>query len=661
MNRPDDTKIQTGYENEPYQDGFNIKTIIAALFIGLIMLPGGIYLGLITGQSVGGAAQWVTIILFVEIAKRSFGTVKRQEVYIIYSIAAGLVAPGVVLGAASLVLHGGFFSQNIWNQFFRQSSEAVDFGIAHLIPTWVVPPPEVLIHRTFFHRDWIVPIMVLMAHQALFQVNSLSLSYVLFRFTSDVERLEFPMAYVAAGGATALAETTAKKETWRWRIFSIGTMFGLVFGAIYVGIPTLTGLVMAKPLTIIPIPFIDFTTRIGKFLPASAMALGTDIGLLLMGMVIPFWSAVGWFIGETAAGTLLNPLFHKLGLLTHWKPGMGVLATQASNNLDFWISVMLGMGLIVGIIGIWKTVSSMKQKGITFKKMMGTFATPEGRGDIPVIKAILIWGASTVIYIWFCHTLVPDFPVWIFVVFGLLVTPFISYIAARLIGIAGGSPALVSFPYLKEASFILSGKGGAAIWFAPVPFFNHGGRVQEWKITDLTRTKFVSVIKATALAFVVTAFCSFLFWSIIWKLNPIPSAMYPFVQKMWGFYAWMKALWVSGTVEGGADFMRRALKPNVIAGGAMAGGVIYAATAFLGAPVPLFYGLLMGVGALPSAGLPVFTGAILSRYIIGPKVGRMWKSYAPVLLAGYGCGMGLVAMASVALALIAKSVSQLIF
>ena len=57
MNRPDDTKIETSYENEPYQDGFNIKTVIAALFIGLIMLPWGIYLGLITGQSVGGAAQ----------------------------------------------------------------------------------------------------------------------------------------------------------------------------------------------------------------------------------------------------------------------------------------------------------------------------------------------------------------------------------------------------------------------------------------------------------------------------------------------------------------------------------------------------------------------------------------------------------------------------
>ena len=41
----------------PFEDGFNMKTIWATLFVGLIMLPGAIYLGLVTGQSMAGASE----------------------------------------------------------------------------------------------------------------------------------------------------------------------------------------------------------------------------------------------------------------------------------------------------------------------------------------------------------------------------------------------------------------------------------------------------------------------------------------------------------------------------------------------------------------------------------------------------------------------------
>jgi hypothetical protein len=36
-----------------------------------------------------------------------------------------------------------------------------------------------------------------------------------------------------------------------------------------------------------------------------------------------------------------------------------------------------------------------------------------------------------------------------------------------------------------------------------------------------------------------------------------------------------------------------------------------------------------------------------------------WTKYAPVLLAGFSCGTGLVAMAAIALALIGKAVAKL--
>ena len=60
---PDDDVVAG--DSEEFIDGFSWKTVIGAFFIGLIMMPGAIYLSLIAGQGMGPAAEWVTIILFM--------------------------------------------------------------------------------------------------------------------------------------------------------------------------------------------------------------------------------------------------------------------------------------------------------------------------------------------------------------------------------------------------------------------------------------------------------------------------------------------------------------------------------------------------------------------------------------------------------------------
>ena len=65
-------KSREGYESvsgedvqhQKFEDGFTIRTVLGAIFIGLVMLPGAMYLGLVAGQQLGTAAQWVTIVLF---------------------------------------------------------------------------------------------------------------------------------------------------------------------------------------------------------------------------------------------------------------------------------------------------------------------------------------------------------------------------------------------------------------------------------------------------------------------------------------------------------------------------------------------------------------------------------------------------------------------
>ena len=76
-----------------------------AFFIGFVMMPGSIYLGLVAGQTMGPAAEWVTIILFAEVARRSFTTLKRSEIYMMYYVAGSLSS---MIG--SLALAGGPFA-----------------------------------------------------------------------------------------------------------------------------------------------------------------------------------------------------------------------------------------------------------------------------------------------------------------------------------------------------------------------------------------------------------------------------------------------------------------------------------------------------------------------------------------------------------------------
>jgi len=647
------------YKEEKFEEGFNLKTLAAALFIGFVMLPGAIYLGLITGASIGGAAQWVTIILFVEIAKRSLVQLKKQEIYIIYIIASSLVAPGLIMGAASLVLQGGAFAEKIWQQYLVQSPYAKAFGLSDKIPSWVVPPAgsEALIKRTFINKAWVIPIILLVGHNVLFRLNYFGLGYLFYKITADIERLPFPMAPVAAEGATALAESSAKKEAWRWRVFSISAMIGIIFGLFYVVIPTFTGLIVAKPFMLFPIPWVDATDEIGSRFPSAMFGWATDLAWVFAGFVLPFWVVIGTFVGSFLAYTILNPIFCRIGIIENWRPGMTVIPTGVATTMDIWLSVTIGMGIVVALVGMWKVTMTF----IRPVEKREIRKPPPERGDFPVWLALLVWIFSTTAYIYICHILVPRFPLWIFIIFGFLFTPLLSFVSARMFGITGVAGG-ISFPMVREGTFILSGYKGVDIWFAPVPYFNHGYFTQRFQELNLTRTRFPSWVKAEFTALVIMLICSFLFWQIIWRMGPIPSSTYPFVQKMWPMSAIYKSLWATATLEGGAKWMLKAIKPLYIGLSSGVGILIYLLLVIFKAPVSFFYGIVGGVAMFPHYTFPMFVGALLGKYFFARRIGAdTWKRYTPIILAGYSCGMGLVGMASVALALIAKTVTSLIF
>jgi hypothetical protein len=633
-----------------FEEGFTLKTILGVLFVSLIMAPGSMYLSLVTGGTLGPAAEWVTIILFAEIAKRSYTTLKKQEIYLLYYVALALI-----VGQA-----GGAFGGLIWNQYLVQSPAAIGFGIADKIPHWVSPPAtsEAILKRTFFHKDWLPAIGLLVCGMILSRVGWFTFGYTLFRVTSDIERLPFPLAPLAVQGATALAETTEKRETWRWQVFSTGAMLGIVFGAIYVGVPTVTNALFNQTLTLLPIPFLDLTKATESFLPATPTGITLNIGVILTGFVLPFWLVVGAFIG-TMIYTFTNPILYKVGLLKNWRPGMDIIATAFSNNVDFWLSFGIGLTFAVAVIGIYQVIKTLAKARKEISTNQNTpKELPKGRGDFPIPLALTLFCIVVICYIALCKYLVPGFPIYFFLFFGFIFTPLNSYINARMIGLSG---QWVGIPMVREATFILSGYKGADIWFAPVPLDNYGGYAQKFREIELTGTKITSIVKAELFMVPIIFITSIMFWQFIWQLGPIPSPAYPYAQKMWELDALNQCLWISSTVTG-KSWLLDAIKFPLIIGGFSLGIIIFILFNLLGFPVLLFYGFIRSFGALSPFLIPEILGALLGRFYLAKRFGKeTWRQYAPVIAVGYACGIGLIGMVCVSIALISKAVSPLPF
>jgi hypothetical protein len=660
-------------ELEPteFHDGFTLKAILGALFVAVLMLPGAIYLGLLVGQNLGPAGQWTTVILFTEVCRRSFTVLTRQELYMIYYMAGSVNS---IQGG--LMVAGGAFAWLIWAQYIVNSPAASNFGIADQIPTWWAPPfgSEAYVKRTFFHPDWRIPILLAVLGTVLSRMQWVGLGYFLFRTTSDVERLPFPMAPIAAQGATALAEVSEEKESWRWPVFSVGTMIGLVYGFFYVSIPVITSGFLADPLSLIPIPFIDLMKNTEDVFPAGRIALGTELGLMFWGFVVPFPIVAGQFIGSMFTNFIFSPLLYRLSfdpsigqstIFPTWKKGMGLIQSEVALGFDLFISLGAGVALAIAVIGFHAVGAAMLKARVRRAQGLASYGygdVPEGRGDFPIWMALGAWSLATLGYVVLCRILVPRFPLHFLLLFAFFWTPLVSYMSARLMGLTGRG---IEIPYLTQATYILSGYKGVDIWFAPIPFTDVGWAAQMFREVELVGMKVKSIVKAEIFLLVLVLAASFTYWSFFWRSSPIPSSQYPYAQTFWPLFAFQQCLWASSTAEttvARPSFLMEALKFPVI--GYAGGGTLVLYLLFLAARIPTlwFYGIVGGAPASMWWSAPMFLGALLGRYYFARRFGaRRWMQYTPVLAAGYTCGIGLIGMVSIGLTIIFKAVRSLPF
>lgn len=545
-----------------FEEGFTIRTIIGVLFISLIMTPGEMFLGLYTGGGVGAAAQWVTVILFLEVAKRSFTSLKRQEIYLLVYVASALVAR-----------EEGAFLDLLWRQYFVTSAEAEQFGISRLLPSWWAPPPdsEAIAERTFIHRDWLVPILLLVIGTIMGRIAWFTSGYMLFRLVSDREQLPFPTAPMSALAAMALAEDSgAEQETWKWPVFSIGAVIGAAFGAIYVGVPVVTQLWGSK-VEILPIPFWDLTPYFGNILPATPLGVTLHLGPIFSGLLMPFWSVVGSFAG-VMLHTAVSPLLYKLGYLPSWEVGMDTIRTQIATGIDFWRAFSIGITLAITLVSFYQLFSTGREKRAELREKLQLQGTDQsgmckhsdchrpaevrgyclkhlGRGDFNLWVCASLFCVAAIYPIVLAKTLFPTLVstglLVIFVLIAFVYAPIMSFVSARLDGLVGRE---ISIPYVEEAVRFMTGFRGVEIWLVPFPTRNFGGHAEGFRVVELIGMKFTSLLKAELFMLPIVLGVSLMYWTFLWRLAPIPSESYPYAQLMWPLRAFDQALYLSSTM-----------------------------------------------------------------------------------------------------------------
>jgi hypothetical protein len=272
--------------------------------------------------------------------------------------------------------------------------------------------------------------------------------------------------------------------------------------------------------------------------------------------------------------------------------------------------------------------------------------------------ALGIYLASNVFWIGLSCILIPGFPWKFFVFITLVLTPLLSYATAKLNALCGQA---LRIPFIKEATYILSGYRGVKIWFAPVPIPNYGVTAVNFRVLELTGTKVISQVKTLLVTVPIVIIASIVFSELLWRMADVPSAAYPYAEKMWDLQAKTMCLTFSSTMEGGSLFME-ALKGRYFGWGFGSGVISYVVLSSLGLPTLLVFGLVRGLGqGTPSYFVLELAGALVGRFYFRRKFGDMWMKYTPVLLAGVSCGMGLTGMVAVSFTILNKMMAPLVF
>jgi len=634
--------VEAAREKEAFIPGLTIVSVSAVLFGLVVIVPAIIYLGWAVGP-LGGTERFipvfVTILLFTEAGRLVKRYVTSQEAYIIYFMLQAI---------ALWFVGGGLFGDFLIRYYYRSAPYTILYGIAERLPTWYVPELGSYgpLHRTFLSPDWVIPIMISLAVNICVLMIDYGVSFITNMLYIEIEKLPFPVAPIDYQAISTLTERTPEKIMY----FSFAAVISFIYEFAIYGIPNITSIFLGRAITVIPYPWVDFTSSIERILPGAVFAVGTDIAQYMVGWLIPFNASVWMFIGSVAVWVFGNSLALRIDhpyfamWRREWTYGASIQWWWQRAIYDLWASPQVGLtlGIALGILAVGakniaKAILSLRRLSV---EQLKTSYLPFGW-----IMALIAAGSLGGLLV--SVSLAPE--LWFVWVVTWTIVPFIQGIlTARATAETGLS---VTIPYIREAFFVSFTRPGDVIpWVVPTHVTSSAGIItHRVYVAKLLKVRPLDYYKAYLIFFAIAILLSLLYVSIFWAMTPIPSAFYPYASYSWPISALYFSLWVSRSIE--------IFKVDVIAlSSTLAFAMVVISSRF---PTQYFspIGFLYGFQNIPAYTLPPLIGALIGKWLEKRMGKDRWVVRRGVIIAGTFCGIALAVAAAVAVTIMGRAIT----
>lgn len=622
------------------EDALTWRVILAMLLSSIIFVPATLYTSLVGGPGMGMAGLYMIVLVVSSISRMYASPLRKQELFVIYVGVATLISigSGGIMYAYYWILYYTYFSSSPLTRGFMVDGTPV----SSLVTNWLAPPLDSPARslRTFFHHDMFLPIFSHSIMAVCYFIQEFALTLIISHLFVETETLTFPFADVDASICTTLTERNPDKM----RVLLIGLSFGLAYAPLLYFAPLVFG------VQLIPLPFVDLTPYSQVYLPGSVIGLATDLITWFSGFIVPFNVAASMLMGSVATYIIGNNLFLTTfpEVFPEWPAeffqGMGLSLILQRSEFRVWFVPHLGFS-----IGLAAYVLARSARGLA--SSLRVLVRPPIRADrhYPRLLTLLVMyfagtGCSVLIF----HFLMPEFPILIPIFMSVILSFFWSLVSTRALGETGTG---ITMPYMWHTLVYFSPYTDFPAWVFPPVLggSNCPGWTNYMKGARLTDTRPMDVIKGLALGVVMATIFNFISLDFFWRIAPIPSSAYPNTLVLWPMTALGDALLVSRQIR---------IEPSMLLACAAIMVVVSIAEGLLVKLGISFsvVGLNVGTFTIPVYSIPIFVGALISRFLMPRLLGReRWMSIRSLFIAGYLIGEGLVVGVAILFAFVRRS------
>lgn len=698
------------------ESGLTYRTWWVIVYGALVLMPANVYLTLVSGQSLLGPISFVALILWVELARLMRAPLKPAEAFIVYAI-AGIAAGQMTF--YTYAVHPAYFRISEYSEQFRWSVpadlvaqyahlpgfNAADQTVPYssLAPSWWAPSREVIEQRSFFHIEWLWPILIGMAVWIFHMMADIAMGIVGKELFIKVEKLPFPFAHPTAEACLTM---TQDKPEFR-RVFAYSGLIGSGWGLLIYW-----PLAFGMKLIDYPIPWWDAHRLISRYTALNGMSFGiaTDLLAFTGGFVIPRRVVVSMFVGSAAVWLVGNPLLVQNDLF-HGRFFSGMrIETMMVQQIYVWLPIFIAAMVAAALLhliaqpkalyqafanlrktaqaakkaqaqadaaaraeaaGEWVGPTGLAQAGVagvtgaappagaeaqaavaaaTEAETLSTTRLAAAERTLPIGRLLALFFGSIIFAVVMFTFLVPEFPWWFIAPVALIWSFLFSLIDMRAKGTTGFK---VDPPHMREGLILLSGHSRPEIWFAPWPISLGSAQwTENFKVCELVKCTPRSYIAAAIVGTLVGMVANLLFMQIFWSIAPIPSAQYPYAAKILPAWATQVCLWMSTTLPQGVvtdpAAQRAAAEMSSVfnISWMLYTGLAFAAVFAVGKIFKRLELSLIGLAVGMMMPIPVafslLAGVGIAR-LIEWKAGKAWfGQYRYIVVAGLSVGEGVV-------------------